>query len=340
MKKIIAALVSILFVFSCVVTTYAKEEKENRTLQATEANATDILLNYGYEKNQFKFLQNEQRLIIAKALLINPELVKRKKIITRIDELSLLEKVVNLSDEKLLELGMTKKDILETREQIEKIASMDNKQIMDEYNKSEAEAKLIKEAITPQKEYFLKSKKGIMATASGSAGNADIEVANWVVDLSGQECGAVAYYVTSTFEWLEGFVWRLDDQFLTCWGGGLNSKNITGTAYYTNGYPVENFETTTRELKVLHQDPNLTVNFKVPCLSDEGNALYAGTTGMVIFQNEKNNFSTKVLSEYAHKYLAVAGAGFSVSTSGDLGFSVSLSLGYSSSGQAEEIILT
>lgn len=348
MKKyknlIISACIVIMLLVSIPNFAFASETTINKdTIQASNENSSQIISSFGYDESQFKYLSMEDRLVIAKALLINPSIVKSQKMIVHFNELSLLEDFVNSSDEELISFGMNMDEVEETRKKINEIATMENADIMAKYNKTFMEAKLLKESITPQEKYFVKPIEGNAVSSSGTAGDSNLQISNWVTDISSPECGAVAYKVINTFEWIDGFVWHGTDEMITCWGGNLNSKGEVGTASYTNGFPVENWTTTSKTLSNPREELNLSQTFQIPTTYN-GNELFAGSTSMIIYQPTiKNNYSTKVMTEYGHKYLGINSAGFSAGISGsgpNASVSISIGMAYSRSGQAKETIMT
>lgn len=283
-------------------------------VQASDTNGKDvekIMLDYGYTQDIIDVTPEDEKKEVAYLIQNSPEKIQMQISTTEIDEISTIEYVVNSSDKDLMKDGFDEKDILKLRKKIDEVNKMSDKEIEENFGKSNAEIKIWRRALKKNPNYKKTKKEGNIVTTSGTISSSDLTYSQTVYDNSNSTGKAVSYRAYSTFNWHDTYFWdTFMDQVVFGWGGNLATDDISHSVTYTSGkdYIWNN---------QIESPANAGLKFEAyqSTFDPSYSQIKSGYTGVTLYQNQIQNYDTKVLSSYGHKMLALA-AGIGVSASG------------------------
>jgi hypothetical protein len=299
-----------------------------------EQDNDETIINFGCPSDILLRMDTEKKATLARAIKENPNNVQMELIVAEIDEVSTIEKIVNTSDEKLLEDGFSKEDIQKMRKHIEKFLKLSDEEAKKKYkNRTAEEINLWRKAAKKQKNYKPEKKLKDKVTTSGTISSSKLTYNQFVCDISSTIGKPVGYLVVIGINWNQSYFWDIfKDQIGIGWGGNLATQNIDHDVWYTSGNQYS--------WNDVNEGPiNAGLKFKTwqATLDPYYSQIDMGIVSTELYQNQKQNYDTKVLSAYGHKIIVWAGAGISVSASGP-SVSLSFSTGYDYTPQASSSI--
>ena len=98
-------------------------------------------------------MKDAQKLELASKIKTCPESVSLQTVVSPIDELSMMELLVNATDEQLRCVGFREEDIMMNRQMITSMRAMTNEELAEYYGKNDEEIKLLRMAMEQQSDY-------------------------------------------------------------------------------------------------------------------------------------------------------------------------------------------
>ena len=238
-------------------------------------------------------------------------------------------------DDFFLSNGVSKQEIDEIRECIKTLQNMTEEKIQRVYGKTREEVKLLKLALSKNDNYSFKSLTGNTVSTSGSIANSKLYTSLYVANRSSSS--APNYRVQFYFKWSSSpFYIGGWDEMGFAWGGNLKTKEIrrefTRPAVYEpnywpyypyfyegTGYGYDHTNTMVNEIKQ-SVGCGLLNRFKLSPVFNQlqGVAVESGYTYFTLFQNQFQNYSTKILARYGHKVPSVGVSSMSFTSAPDL----------------------
>lgn len=328
-KKIISIGLVLLIILSTLISSYAVTG-EHFSSALTVKQAEDIMVDFGYPRDLCDVMDDGDKLELALQIQNNPESVQLNVISVPIDELSLIELIVNSTDEELLKEGMTEEDIKVNKQNLHQIGLMTDKELMEKYQRNEEEIKLLRMA-TEKKDGYQKPKKveDKNKVTTSNISTTTMSYAQTVSDNKASTRKAVSYAVKITFKWSRSpAITFLKDKIAVSWGCDLNSMSEKGTIKFTgNGGSTRN-----ADVEVL-ANRGLIFSFWQRAVHGFGwDLLSSGTINFTVFQNSKRNLSAALISQYGHGIATITGAGVSIGKDG-AGVGIDFAFGFDTSNQ-------
>ena len=179
-------------------------------------------------------------------------------------------------------------------------------------------------------------------TASGSISSSKMTLTQSVINKSNT---LPNYKVAISYNWKTPYTFCVStDQIVTAWGGGLNSKDYVGTAYYYGWTSPTNWtsELVTRTSMSSTVKPNVGIQYSFPQSKGKDKQGHMtktkmGAAGFTLYQTKKSGKETNLISNYCHKVIKVGGGSISISASGP-SVSISIGPGWDKSPQAKNVI--
>lgn len=288
----------------------------------------DTLIQSGFVKETVDALNPEEMEEIAKELRIDSKLVDINTSIMETDCLADIENFLSYSNQQLLASGATQAAINEARAEIEKLSKMSDKEIMENYDMTATEVKLLRRAIIRGKQIKYIEPGDIknineLVTASGSLSSTKLYYTQRVSNQSTKKCPK--YKITCAYSWSRPYTLAIyKDEIAVAWGGALDTKGISTSAKYYNWTFCKtkwNSYYTSKSMSK-EQTPQAGIEFIFP-QSVQGASYYdnrpktkKGSATVTLYQTKKQGYNTKVISRYCHRTLRFSGLGVSISASG------------------------
>ncbi|MGM9977177.1 MAG: hypothetical protein ACI33J_00010 [Clostridium sp.] len=332
--------------FVCMMTVVALTSGVlvNSTFAESQASSNDLLSDIkvdqvleqsGYDADTLEEMESKDKREIAEAINKNPDLVDVNFSIMDIDNLSMLEYFTNTDDSLLFEDGFSADDVKQIRNNLKQINSLNEKEMKERYHVSSPEYKMIKKSLEKNPNYKVKKDNGDKeVTTSGSIATSKMSFA--MTKVNNSTSSAPSYSMTVTYNWKTPyFVDTFSDYIGVSWGGGLNSKSISSTAKYYSGNWYTGKYTTLKNTKSWSktETPNKGIVFSTKQSNTSATQQNkTGTIKFTLYQTKFKGYDTKVLSQFAHKILAVSGITISGSPS------ITIGTGYDKSAQKSSTI--
>lgn len=286
--------------------------------QATTDNSDEILIDFGMDEDQVLGMDSKKKLELAQSVLVNPDNVDYSETVSEVDEIMAIETVVNSSDDELLACGMEEDDVVNAREIVDELMSMNDEEIKESYGRNDEQIKLLRVALEESDDYYVKNPESTVVSSSGNISTSQLTFTLTTVDTRSSTCKAVSYWVGTYFRWNQEPYFQGQDEIAMCWGGNLNSKDLSRD-YYNNG-DLRATGNGTNYAKVTA--PNWlagtvcgtisqTVNAGIVYKLDKGIVISTGPTLTVpisygytyhtLYQEKRQGYSTKVLAQYGHR---------------------------------------
>jgi len=327
MKKTISLVLVLILILSISNMAYGSESNYNDIR---------ILVNSGYTEGTAMALAPEERFKIAQNIVNDPSKVDIYTISMEIDNLAEIEALFSYSELELESMGADLNKVYKTKKELLKLC--DNQSIMaQKINISDIQADMIRRAVEKGIENR-ESGKGYNKindiNASGSITTSEMSYTQVVDDQSTTQ--APKYEVTIAYTWKEVYALAIfDDVIASAWGGGFNTKNINSNANYhdyTNiGDDFGSYYTCRDMTKT--ETPQTGIEFEFPQSvyrsGDIAPKTKNGYAQFTLYQNQFQNYDTKVVSAYGHQIISV---GVSVTIS-DSPVSVDFSIAYDETDQ-------
>lgn len=97
--------------------------------------AERIMVDFGYPQNLLHTMKDAQKLELASKIKTCPESVSLQTVVSPIDELSMMELLVNATDEQLRCIGFSEEDIMMNRQMITSMRALTNEELAEYYGK-------------------------------------------------------------------------------------------------------------------------------------------------------------------------------------------------------------
>lgn len=321
-KLVCSIVMSITILFAMLCPVCATSDDVMNSLQAEK-----VMISFGYPEDMIDILNSKDKIKMAKQMIAAPESVQVDVISVPIDELYWIELIANTTDEELLNMGLSAEDIQINRDNIRQISFLSDAELRDFYGKSEMEIKLLKLAADKKENY--KQPRSVLdenKVTISEISTTTLTYVQTVISNTRNTNKPVSYSVNISFEWKNHpTVTFLKDKIGVNWGCDLDSMAASGSIRFTGG---NTSSTRATEIEVV-PNQGLIFTFWQRAVNGFGwDIIKSGTIGFIVYQDKKQNLSTKIVSRYGHGIASVTG--------GDVSFggpSVSFSTGYDQSAQ-------
>lgn len=326
-KKILSIFLALAIILSCGNFTVFASEVKNDCIG--EEQTISLMENQKEEKEE--------------------QLEKSRKVIKttlsmEIDMLAEIEAFLAYSEDELIAMGATKEKIDRNKEELLYYYTLSVSNLAKKLKINEIEAEMFKRAIEAglnSNSKIKKHKNGVLA--SGSITASEMKYEQEVTDNSTST--NPSYDVKLSYEWKEVYALAiLDDKIAVAWGGGLNTKNISSSAYYHNwenvGGSFGNYYTRRSMNEMETVQAGIEFEFPQAIYKDVFSYMPKTKDGFAkftLYQTKYMGYDTKIISHYCHKVITFESASIEISASGA---AVSLSIGpaYHTTAQARDII--
>lgn len=273
---------------------------------------TQLLITNGFRTETTTALNSADRTEIVNTLKKSPKLVEINTSVMQVDKLSEVEQFCAATDDQLISMGAKKNEILKQRKEIDDIFSLSDEGIAKKLDISDVEAKLLKKAIKMGKSKAKLEQNQVNddVVASGSISSSQLSFTQATVNKS--TATAPDYRVTVTYSWSYPYLLGVfTDQIVFAWGGGLNTKNISGTLHYLS---INNFSTAWTSDSVgsmpvsylsRYENPNTSIQFYIDQVYSSMKTC-DGNISFNLYQLKKQGYSTKVVSQYLHRVIGLS----------------------------------
>lgn len=296
-------------------------------------NDIQILVENGYTLETAEALAPEDLAEIAQTLYSNPSKVDINTLSMEVDNLAEIEALFSCSDDELMSMGADLIKVKENKNELLELCSSPST-MAQKMNVTNVQADMIRRAVEKGIENK-KSGRGYKRrgeiNASGSITTSEMMYTQLAVDYSTSD--APEYKVYLSYDWKEVYVLTIfNDVIAAAWGGGFNTKSISSLARYFEWNKVGGDYTYYDSSKTMtkKETAQAGIEFKFPQSVSSSNGwnsypkTKSGYANFTLYQNQYQNYDTKLLSNYCHQVIAFGGASISISASGP---SVSLRIG-------------
>ena len=289
----------------------------------------DKLVEAGYHKDTAEALSDDELKDVYNGIVEGKD-ISIVTSSTEVDNLSEIEAFLSSTENELIELGIDRKEIKETKKALYKLFEKKDSEIIEEYGFDKTEVKLLRKAKENAQKNKQKNSKKIknQVNASGSISSSKLSYTQTVVNNSTKK--KPNYRATLSYSWKKAYMLApFKDEIVVGWGGSLNCKKYEGKASYRRyddtlkwtGRGASTFKNMNTEVT-----PNAGIEFifpqsvNTPTNNTKSNS---GSASVTVYQTKKQGYETTLISRYCHKVLKLGG-GISISASGP---SVSISVG-------------
>lgn len=143
---------SLLVLASSLLAAYGFDAERCYAVLAVK-DAERIMVDFGYPQNLLHTMKDAQKLELASKIKTCPESVSLQTVVSPIDELSMMELLVNATDEQLRCIGFSEEDIMMNRQMITSMRALTNEELAEYYGKNDEEIKLLRMAMEQQSDY-------------------------------------------------------------------------------------------------------------------------------------------------------------------------------------------
>ncbi|MDF2821655.1 MAG: hypothetical protein K0R15_2096 [Clostridiales bacterium] len=308
-------LTSIFLILLIVVSSCINVNAENsNTLELNLAN--EYLLSKGYPQMVISVLPEEEIIQLANALEVDPVNNSLSWNVMVVDNLEEIQTVVNLDDSELIQCGLTIEEIQKCRNQIEKTKNCSDGDLQKTYNMTKDEINVLRKALEKNSEF---KRKAIIkkATISGSITSSEMIYTQAKYSTSSTN---PSYTIAINYEWLKPYYWDVfDDVIVAGWGGNLNHvNNSSKSEYYNISGLAPFFSYTTYYTSSIWnsvETPNKGVTYSSPQSRMNGiltTRMRSGHVNFRIYQTSFQGYDTNIVSQYAHKVVAIGGGSISI----------------------------
>ncbi len=325
MKKILSFVMAITLLLSSANIVFAAERQED---------LKKALFKKGYSLENIEVFPETEKKELASALNKDPNAVDIKTSVLETDNLAEIESFMSATDEELISMGANPSKIETTRRELEDLYTKNTEQLAKEKNISVTEAKFFKKAIEKglNAKHQNKNRKDIKnpVTASGSISSSTLTYTQAVTNKSSTT--KPEYSVSIQYVWKSVYALAVfNDKIVAAWGGGLNTKNISGRASYCDWGPINGWATFNKyQYMTKKETPQAGIEFTFPqsvypaAGKSNMSKTKAGYACFTLYQTKKQGYSSKIVSNYCHRVISVSSASIGINASGP---SVSLSIG-------------
>jgi hypothetical protein len=314
-KTILSVTLSAALFFTNVPSVFAAGSTSSDTAstvsQATSSNADQIITNFGGKEDITESLPMDLKIELANEILQDPKDVQIISTSSQIDDLQTVETIVNSSDDELQVLGMTQGEIKDAREDIDRLNSFTDDQIMSKYERDSEQVKLIRKALTPTSNKGQKNLSGNIVTTSDSISSSTLQYSLISASNKKQTKHAASYELDTTYSWItQPLIHAFSDQSAVAWGLNLTPEGPTGTNYYANGLGYYSRSITDIYSPGANRGTIFSFDQEISNPVGDGYCyLDHGYTKETAYQTKASGYTAQVLAQYGHETL---GFGFSL----------------------------
>lgn len=320
-KKIVMMLFILIYIMSINSIVWANDEfvKENDE-NLTQRIAIKYKLSDEEQKGLAVFDEDQQK-EIEEFLKTNRQAVEIDYRLSEIDEIGEIRKVAQATLTELQDGGMSLKEAINTKKEIDMIKSKTKEELVNEYNISKTDAKVLKNASLDSPNKVEDGYKNIdmenKCSASGTISTKKMASSMVKYDNSKKVNGKRK---NADYEILVHYQWQSDPMFVAssdkiacAWGGGLNVTTKKTQATYRYHNPAKNRYIFTNKTPSSDEKPNKGIIYTFPQKYSKG-TIYSAYARLRLYQGTFKNYSTKAVSNYAHRIIKATGGTISIST--------------------------
>lgn len=294
------------------------------------------MVDFGYPQNLLHTMKDAQKLELASKIKTCPESVSLQTVVSPIDELSMMELLVNATDEQLRCIGFSEEDIMMNRQMITSMRAMTNEELAEYYGKNDEEIKLLRMAMEQQSDYQSPEQvKQEDQVTTSTISTSTLKYAWVIYDNRAETKKPVSYFVHIGFQWNgHPSVTFLKDKIGISWGCDMDSMAETCEVVLTgiNGSSIRK-----GEMEVV-PNKGLIFTFWQRAVHGLGfDLISSGYAACTVFQNSRRDLSARIESKYGHGVFTVTGGGVSIGV-GEGGVGIDFGFGFRESIQLQDAL--
>lgn len=326
---------SLLVLASSLLAAYGFDAERCYAVLAVK-DAERIMVDFGYPQNLLHTMKDAQKLELASKIKTCPESVSLQTVVSPIDELSMMELLVNATDEQLRCIGFSEEDIMMNRQIITSMRALTNEELAEYYGKNDEEIKLLRMAMEQQSDYQSPEQvKQEDQVTTSTISTSTLKYAWVIYDNRAETKKPVSYFVHIGFQWnVHPSVTFLKDKIGISWGCDMDSMAETCEVVLTgiNGSSIRK-----GEMEVV---PNKGLIFTFWQRTVHGlgfDLISSGYAACTVFQNSRRDLSARIESKYGHGVFTVTGGGVSIGV-GEGGVGIDFGFGFRESIQLQDAL--
>ena len=326
---------SLLVLASSLLAAYGFDAERCYAVLAVK-DAERIMVDFGYPQNLLHTMKDAQKLELASKIKTCPESVSLQTVVSPIDELSMMELLVNATDEQLRCIGFSEEDIMMNRQMITSMRALTNEELAEYYGKNDEEIKLLRMAMEQQSDYQSPEQvKQEDQVTTSTISTSTLKYAWVIYDNRAETKKPVSYFVHIGFQWNgHPSVTFLKDKIGISWGCDMDSMAETCEVVLTgiNGSSIRK-----GEMEVV---PNKGFIFTFWQRAVHGlgfDLISSGYAACTVFQNSRRDLSARIESKYGHGVFTVTGGGVSIGV-GEGGVGIDFGFGFRESIQLQDAL--
>lgn len=294
------------------------------------------MVDFGYPQNLLHTMKDAQKLELASKIKTCPESVSLRTVVSPIDELSMMELLVNATDEQLRCIGFSEEDIMMNRQIITSMRALTNEELAEYYGKNDEEIKLLRMAMEQQSDYQSPEQvKQEDQVTTSTISTSTLKYAWVIYDNRAETKKPVSYFVHIGFQWnVHPSVTFLKDKIGISWGCDMDSMAETCEVVLTgiNGSSIRK-----GEMEVV-PNKGLIFTFWQRAVHGLGfDLISSGYAACTVFQNSRRDLSARIESKYGHGVFTVTGGGVSIGV-GEGGVGIDFGFGFRESIQLQDAL--
>lgn len=294
------------------------------------------MVDFGYPQNLLHTMKDAQKLELASKIKTCPESVSLRTVVSPIDELSMMELLVNATDEQLRCVGFREEDIMMNRQIITSMRALTNEELAEYYGKNDEEIKLLRMAMEQQSDYQSPEQvKQEDQVTTSTISTSTLKYAWVIYDNRAETKKPVSYFVHIGFQWnVHPSVTFLKDKIGISWGCDMDSMAETCEVVLTgiNGSSIRK-----GEMEVV-PNKGLIFTFWQRAVHGLGfDLISSGYAACTVFQNSRRDLSARIESKYGHGVFTVTGGGVSIGV-GEGGVGIDFGFGFRESIQLQDAL--
>lgn len=294
------------------------------------------MVDFGYSQNLLHTMKDAQKLELASKIKTCPESVSLQTVVSPIDELSMMELLVNATDEQLRCVGFSEEDIMMNRQMITSMRALTNEELTEYYGKNDEEIKLLRMAMEQQSDYQSPEQvKQEDQVTTSTISTSTLKYAWVIYDNRAETKKPVSYFVHIGFQWNgHPSVTFLKDKIGISWGCDMDSMAETCEVVLTgiNGSSIRK-----GEMEVV-PNKGLIFTFWQRAVHGLGfDLISSGYAACTVFQNSRRDLSARIESKYGHGVFTVTGGGVSIGV-GEGGVGIDFGFGFRESIQLQDAL--
>lgn len=326
---------SLLVLASSLLAAYGFDAERCYAVLAVK-DAERIMVDFGYPQNLLHTMKDAQKLELASKIKTCPESVSLQTVVSPIDELSMMELLVNATDEQLRCIGFNEEDIMMNRQMITSMRALTNEELAEYYGKNDEEIKLLRMAMEQQSDYQSPEQvKQEDQVTTSTISTSTLKYAWVIYDNRAETKKPVSYFVHIGFQWNgHPSVTFLKDKIGISWGCDMDSMAETCEVVLTgiNGSSIRK-----GEMEVV-PNKGLIFTFWQRAVHGLGfDLISSGYAACTVFQNSRRDLSARIESKYGHGVFTVTGGGVSIGV-GEGGVGIDFGFGFRESIQLQDAL--